>query len=190
MDPRTAEIESTTPLTRERIGELVERHHGVLRTYVHGRASPLVRSRESLSDVVQSTLRELCEDAGGLAFASEAAFLGWLYTVAAHKIVSKHRYHAADRRAARLEEPLPEDSRDIPADESGSPTRSAARREDLERLAAALGDLKERDRRIFVMRRLYGVPAKAIAVELGIAESTVRGRLHAALTELAARLRP
>lgn len=188
MDSPSAEIDSTTPLSRERIGVLVERHRGMLRTYVRGRASPLVRSRESLSDVVQSTLRELCEDAGGLAFASEAAFLGWLYTVAAHKIVSKHRYHAADRRASRLEVSMPEDSGELPEDESGSPTRSVARREDHERLAAAIASLAERDRQIFVMRKLYDVPASRIAQELGIAESTVRGRLHVVVTELAARL--
>jgi RNA polymerase sigma-70 factor (ECF subfamily) len=190
MDSRAAELESTTPLSRERIGVLVERHHGMLRTYVRGRASPLVRSREGLSDIVQSTLRELCEDAGGLSFASEDAFLGWLYTVAAHKIVSKHRYHAADRRASGVEVPMPEGSGELPIDESGSPTRSAARREDLDRLAAAVASLEERDRQIFVMRKLYDVPAKAIALELGMAESTVRGRLHAIVTELASRLRP
>jgi DNA-directed RNA polymerase specialized sigma24 family protein len=33
------------------------------------------------------------------------------------------------------------------------------------------------------------VPASRIAEELGIAESTVRGRLHVVVTELAARLR-
>lgn len=190
MDTRAAEVESTTPLSRERIGVLVERHHGMLRTYVRGRASPLVRSRESLSDIVQSTLRELCEDVGGLTFASEGAFLGWLYTVASHKIVSKHRYYSADRRTSRLEVTMPEDSREPSLDESLSPTRSAARREDLERLATALAQLEDRDRQIFVMRKLYDVPASAIAVELGIAESTVRGRLHAVMTELAARLQP
>ncbi|MFN0009391.1 MAG: RNA polymerase sigma factor [Planctomycetota bacterium] len=190
MDSREKEDESTTPLSRERIGVLVEQHHAMLRTYVRGRASPLVRSRESLSDIVQSTLRELCEDAGGLAFSSEAAFLGWLYTVAAHKIVSKHRYHSADRRASRLEVPIPEDSGELSLNDSRSPTRSAARREDLERLAAAIGCLGERDRQIFVMRKLYDVPASRIAVELGIAESTVRGRLRAVMIELASRLQP
>jgi RNA polymerase sigma factor (sigma-70 family) len=190
METRAAGTGSGESLSRERIGILVERHRAMLRTYVRGRASPLVRSRESLSDVVQSTLRELCEDAGGLRFASEAAFLGWLYTVAAHKIVSKHRYHAAERRTARVEESMPEDSGDLPIDWSGSPTRSAARHEDVERLAAALAALGERDRQIFVMRKLYDVPASRIAEELGIAESTVRGRLHVVVTELAARLRP
>ena len=190
MDPRAAEHGSTAPLSRERIGILVERHRAMLRTFVRGRASPLVRARESLSDVVQSTLRELCEDADALEFASEDAFLGWLYTVAAHKIVSKHRYHAAERRDPKLERPMPEDSRELEEDESRSPARSAARREDLERFAEALTGLGERDRQIFVMRKLYDVPASRIAAELGIAESTVRGRVHAAMTELAARLRP
>ena len=190
MDLHAARTGATTTLSRERIGVLVERHRGLLRTYVRGRASPLVRSRESLSDVVQSTLRELCEDAGGLVFESEAAFLGWLYTVAAHKIVSKHRYHAADRRSSRVERPMPEDSRELSGDESRSPTRSAARREDVDRLAAALASLGERDRQFLVMRKVYDVPASRIAAELGIAESTVRGRLHVVVTELASRLKP
>lgn len=191
MDLRAIDTQAAAPpLSRERIGVLVERHRVMLRTYVRGRASPLVRSRESLSDVVQSTLRELCEDASELAFASEAAFLGWLYTVAAHKIVSKHRYHAAEQRTSRREVSMPEDSRDLPIDEGCSPTGCAARHEDLERLAAALARLGERDRQMFVMRKLFDVPASRIAQELGIAESTVRGRLHAIVTELASRLRP
>ena len=85
---------------------------------------------------------------------------------------------------------MPEDSGELPVGESGSPTQSAARREDLDRLAAAVASLEERDRQIFVMRKLYDVPAKTIAAELGIAESTVRGRLHAIVTELASRLQP
>ena len=174
------------------VADLAERHIARLRAYVRLRAGSLLRSRESLSDVVQSTLRELLDGATGLEFANEAQFRCWLYTAATHKIVSKNRYWSAAMRNPDREQALSAELWDLPERDSGSPSRSPTRfvvhGEDLERLRAAFADLDEQDRRILAMRKLFDVPASTIAAELGIAESTVRWRLGVLMTELASRL--
>lgn len=178
------------PLSADEVAALAERYLSFLRDHVRRLAGPLVRQRESLSDLVQSALRELFESAPGLAFESEAAFRSWLCTAATHKIVSKHRYHAAQRRAAEREEPLSGGLWDLAAESAVelSPPGAAARGEELERLRDAIDALDEQDRQIVVLRKLLDVPTPAIAERIGMPESTVRWRLARALVELATRL--
>jgi RNA polymerase sigma factor (sigma-70 family) len=172
--------------------ETIERHVSLLRSYVRLRAGPLLRSREALSDIVQSTLRELLEDARGLRFESEAAVRSWLYKVATHKIISKQRYHAAERRNPERELALSDEMWDLPERDASSPSRSPTRQlvrlEELELLQRAFDELDDEDRQILAMRRFFDLPTAVIAAELGLAESTVRGRLGRIQAELASRL--
>ena len=170
---------------------MLERYMRPLRTFVRLQAGPLLRAREPLSDVVQSTLREAWEARGTFEYTSEAAFRGFLYTVAAHKIISKNRYWAAQKRALENE-----DSQanlwQLPQSEGSSPSKSPSRHliheEEVERLREAFAELDAQDQQILSMRRVFDVPASEIAAQLGIAESTVRWRLGVIQTELASRL--
>src|SRR5690349_22178395 len=96
--------EETGTISLQQFEELLERHMRPLRTYVRLQAGPLLRAREPLSDVVQSTLREAWEARETFQFTGEAAFRGFLYTIAAHKIISRNRYWAAQKRAPVHEE--------------------------------------------------------------------------------------
>src|SRR5262249_51566162 len=154
-------------------------------------AGPLLRAREPLSDVVQSTLREAWEARASFQYTGEAAFRGFLYTIAAHKIISRNRYWAAQKRAPENEESqallwdLPQSEGSSP---SKSPTKHLIHEEEVERLRVAFLELDEQDQQIVSMRRIFDVPAAEIAKQLGIAESTVRWRLGVIQTELASRL--
>jgi RNA polymerase sigma-70 factor (ECF subfamily) len=54
-------------------------------------------------------------------------------------------------------------------------------RHELARVQAALADLPERARRIFIMRRIDGLSQKEIAGELGISESVVENEASRSL---------
>jgi RNA polymerase sigma-70 factor (ECF subfamily) len=168
------------------LSHLVEKHLGQLRRYVRRRASPFVRSKEPVSDIVQSVLREACAKPE-VGHAGEASFRAWLYTVAAHKIISKQRHHAAAERSLGREEPISGSALDHGGDDR-SPSSHAEREEELERLRAALDELDPEDREVVVLRRIFDLPASEIARRNGEAESTVRWRLRRAMLRLADRL--
>ncbi|MBK7874259.1 MAG: sigma-70 family RNA polymerase sigma factor [Planctomycetes bacterium] len=180
--------------TQAELHALVERHLPVLRTFVRLNLGPVVRSKEAVSDIVQSAARELFETLDGFTFRGDDAFRGYLCQVAANKILEKKRYYLAQKRDAGREEALDAEDYYELADVEGdsnprSPQKIAMRREELARLQELFDALDERDRRILSMRRIFGIPATEIARELGIGESTVRWRLSEIMTKLAEGLR-
>lgn len=186
--------DDTTPrvLDKRELDELIERHLSVLRYYVRLRAGPLLRSKEPVSDIVQSALREILAESSGFVYTGEAAFRRWIHRIATNKIISKHRYHVAAMRNATREEALASRVWDLPqpgdSSPEHSPSRHAVHNEDLERLQAAFDELDDEDRQILSMRRIFDIPTTQIAEELGLAESTVRWRLATIMAKLASRM--
>jgi RNA polymerase sigma factor (sigma-70 family) len=179
-------------LTRSQWRELIERHAPRLRAYVRLQASPSLRAKEPVDDLVQSVVRELLTGGEEFTYAGEAAFKSYMYTVAQHTIVSKRRYHEAAMRGTEREVHLSDALWELPERDrgsiAGSPSRCVEHAEDLDRLRAAFAALNEDDRRILTMRRIFDIPAAEIARELGLAESTVRWRLSVILTDLASKM--
>lgn len=62
-----------------------------------------------------------------------------------------------------------------------SPERTAAARQELDRVQAALATLSERARRIFVMRKVEGLSQKEIADTLGVSEAVVENEASRSL---------
>ena len=86
------------------VDELLERHLPGLRAFVRLKAGALVRFRESESDIVQSTCREVLERLDEFRHGGEAGFRHWLYTTALRKILDKHEHYTAQKRDVRREE--------------------------------------------------------------------------------------
>jgi RNA polymerase sigma-70 factor, ECF subfamily len=174
------------------LDDLLAQHLELLRYYVRLRAGPLLRSREPISDIVQSTLRELLHERATFQYSTEAAFRRWLYQVATHKIISKNRYHLAQMRDAAREEVLESRLWDVPqqgsSSPSASPSRHAAHVEDLEQLERAFDELDEEDRQIVAMKKVFDLPSNEIGKALDMPESTVRWRLARAMAKLASKL--
>ncbi len=145
-----------------------------------------MRSKEPLSDLVQSVVREACA-ARSPELEDDASFRSWLCTIAAHKIISKNRYYAAERRDAARETAVSEPTRELQARDDASPSLRVERAEELDRLRRALDELDPVDREILILRRIFDVPTAEIARRTSLAPSTVRGRLAQVLTELACR---
>jgi RNA polymerase sigma factor (sigma-70 family) len=165
----------------------IQDHIALLRRYVRAKAGRGVRSKEPLSDLVQSVMREACE-AGALDHADEAALRSWLCTIAAHKIISKSRYYSAERRDPARERSIEEEGHGLAGGPESSPTFLAERDEELQRLRRVLDELDPLDREILILRRIFDVPTAEIARRTSLAPSTVRDRLGRVLTGIASRL--
>ncbi|MBL9186345.1 MAG: RNA polymerase sigma factor [Opitutaceae bacterium] len=62
-------------------------------------------------------------------------------------------------------------------DESEGVSETVARNQELELLTQAIQSLPDRCRRIFTLRKLYGLSQREIAARLGISESTVENQI-------------
>jgi RNA polymerase sigma-70 factor (ECF subfamily) len=187
MDSTSQSSTDSSVLPPHDLGRRIEDHVGLLRRYLRAKTGRVVRSKEPLSDLVQSVVREAWA-ARPLAHEDDAAFRSWLCTIAAHKIISKNRYYSAERRDPARERPIPEETRELTGGEEVSPILRVQRDEELERLRTVLDDLEPLDREILILRRIFDVPTAEIARKLSLAPSTVRGRLGRVMTEIASRL--
>jgi RNA polymerase sigma factor (sigma-70 family) len=170
---------------------LLERHLPAVRTYVRMRLDPWLRSREAVSDLVQSSLRELLAARNGLRFENEEAFRAYLFTCVTNKILDKRRYWNREKRDPAREHSL--DSEDLhfstilrsPA--SSSPSALVVRGEQIRLLQDAFDSLDERAQQLFSMHFIFGLQPTHIGNELGTPETSVRrelARLQAALASV------
>ncbi|MCB9882072.1 MAG: sigma-70 family RNA polymerase sigma factor [Planctomycetes bacterium] len=168
------------------IDELIARVLPDLRRYVRIRLGPLVAARESASDIVQSTCRELFTGLAQFEYRGWASFRHWLFQAAVRKIVQRQRYYEAERRdVKRVEaEPAPDDALG-----SGTPTPSheAMAHETEERLLLALDHLNDAERAQYAAFFVLGMTPHEVAEEQGItfeAARKQRSRLVAKLAHL------
>ena len=175
-------------LDQPKLEDLVEEHSSVLHTYVSYRLDGGLRQKEPVSDIVQSALREVLANPGRFTYQGPEAFRAFLIRAVEHKIANKRRYHEADKRRGEHDPVSNLDG--VRARDPGGPTPSEAvlHQESLERLAAALDELDEDDRRLLTMRRFAGLSVEAIAAELELAPSTVRHHLGRIMTSLSQKL--
>ncbi len=95
-----------------------------------------------------------------------------LFTTARHLALDQLR-----RRAIVPMEALADSAGETFADEAPGIAETVGRRQELALLAEAIQMLPERCRRILTLRKIYGLPQKEIARQLGIAEHTVEAQV-------------
>ncbi|MCA9320002.1 MAG: hypothetical protein KDB53_04670, partial [Planctomycetes bacterium] len=116
------------------IDDLLSRHLPGLRAFVRLNAGAAIRAKESASDLVQSTCREILQDFGDFEYRGDAAFRHWLYTAALRKILDRDRFYRRDKRDRAREVSPPRGSssgRDlgVPYERVFSPSDQAMARE-------------------------------------------------------------
>lgn len=149
---------------------LYDEHGAALWRY----ALRLTGDRARAEDVVQETLLKAWQHPAVTADADRSA-RAWLFTVARNMIIDERRSARFRNEAA---EPVPDDV----ADRASSDEVDSALNRIL--LSTALAQLTEEHRA--VVRRAYyqGWTTAQIAADLGIAEGTVKSRLHYAMRAL------
>lgn len=178
---------------REALEQLLARHLPGLEAFVRLRVGRAFGAREGASDVVQSTVRDLLENADSFRHGGEAAFRHWIYATAARKIADKHAFHGAARRDRGREGGVPGAAGEAdPLAElfarSASPTQRVQAAELLQRLEGAFAHLADDEREVVLLSRVAGLPRAEVAAAMGRSENAVRNLLHRTLIKLAERL--
>src|SRR5262249_2644415 len=119
----------------------------------------------------------------------------WLRRILLNNLADEVRRQGAQKRDAALERSLDAAMEDsaarlegwLAADQS-SPSQVADRHEQLLRLAEAVSELPENQRRAVELHHLRGRPLAEIADDLGVSKPAVAGLLHRGLKALRRRL--
>lgn len=161
-----------TPEQDRWFADQLQPHEPMLRAWLRSNFP----SDVDVDDIVQEALvRVLQVHAEGTVHAPKA-----LLFVTARNLVLMHLRHKAVARV----DPLTEIELWGILDESANVTQAVARAEELEALTKAIQSLPTRCRQILTLRKIYGMPQKAVAAELGIAEHTVEVQGAIALRKL------
>jgi len=184
-------VERATRGDAQAIESLLTRNLPALRAWVRLRCGPMLRARESASDIVQSACREVLADIDRFRWNGEAGFRAWLYATTARKIADRADHWQTQKREAAREVPLhapgPDgDTQVLDVYRSfASPSAAAAGRETMERIERAFEALDDGEREIVVLARIAGLSSKEIGEKLGCNEAAARQRLFRALAKLA-----
>lgn len=184
----------------EAVELLLERHLPELRAFVRLRAGPGLRARESASDLVQSTCREVLTHIDRFQFPSDSAFRRWMFTMAMRKIANRAEHFAAAKRAEPGAAGVPGDR--IDAELGGgdellaacyqrfsSPSYRMGIKDEIELVESAFDSLTEEQREVVTLAHVVGLSRAEIGAELGKSENAVRIVLHRALARLAERVK-
>jgi RNA polymerase sigma factor (sigma-70 family) len=170
-----------------RIAETIEREQGRLRNFIRKR----VPDRRDVEDVLQDVFFELVEAQRLMKPIEEVG--AWLFRVARNRIIDRFR---KKRPESSTTAPLSSDTEEgdagsledlLPSAEAG-PEAAYARGVLLDELAAALGELPEDQRFVFVAHELEGKSFRELASETGINVNTLLSRKHYAVRHLRRRL--
>lgn len=172
-----------------RIAETVEREQGRLRGFIRKRVPDL----EDAEDVLQDVFSELVEAYRLLKPIEEVG--AWLFRVARNRIIDRFRKKKPGSSIAEaLQSPDGEQGARagsledlLPSPEAG-PEAAYARGVLLEELDAALEELPEEQRFVFVAHELEGRSFRELAAETGIGVNTLLSRKHYAVLHLRRRL--
>ena len=168
---------------------LVRRHQSPLYNF----ALRQLRSPSAAEEVVQDAFVRVVHSAAE--FKHAARFSTWLYTITRNLCIDHVRKRAL-RNHPSLDEPKHggDSAGDGPtlgertADSRSNVERTAVAAEIRERLLAAVDELPDEQREVFLLREVSNVPFKEIAEIVGVPENTVKSRMRYALERLQAAL--
>jgi RNA polymerase sigma-70 factor (ECF subfamily) len=175
------------------VEELIALHLPRLRAFIRLRAGAPLRARESASDLIQSTCREILENVDRFQYGGEANFRYWLFTTAQRKIADRLEYYKAAKRNVEREVPLEARSKQdaLLADcysQIASPSEQAVANELRDRMEAAFGKLNAEQREVILLAKVVGLSRSEIAEKMGRSVGAIRMLLSRSLSLLASSL--
>ena len=169
----------------QRISEAVERERARLGNFIRRR----VADQGDAEDILQDVFYELVEAYRMMKPVEQVT--AWLFRVARNRITDLFR---RKKREARIEPTtFAEDGERLswedllPSPDAG-PQAALARSMLLEELDAALDELPEEQREVFIAHELMGYSFKELAAQSGVSMNTLLSRKHYAVVDLRQRL--
>lgn len=184
-DPRTDEdlMEAFAAGERRAFDVLVHRHSRPLYNFLLRSVHEPSRAEELLQDVLFRVIRSKHR------YRRSAKFTTWMFTIARNLCVDESR-RAKFRCHESLDRPAAAGRGDgrsrlavTPADDVPTDARAEAPRL-RQRLAAAVEQLPDDQREVFLMRQLGGLSFREIGEAVGAPENTVKSRMRYALEKL------
>ena len=161
---------------------LLTRHERKIYNYCYR----FVRNRELANDLAQETFLRVVKSARR--YSPKAKFTTWLYTIARNQSIDALR-RAKHRRHPSLDQPYggDPDGRVLGEKVAGHSPEGYGRTDAKQiraRVEAAIGELSDEQREVFVMREFQRMPFKEIADIVGVPEGTIKSRMRYALENL------
>jgi RNA polymerase sigma factor (sigma-70 family) len=169
----------------ERISKAVDREQSRLRNFIHRR----IANPQDAEDILQDVFYELVEAYRMMKPVEQVT--AWLFRVARNRIADvfrrKKREALSNGPAINEEgETLPWEDL-LPSPDAG-PHAALARNVLLEELDAALDELPDEQREVFIAHELMGYSFKELAAQTGVSVNTLLSRKHYAVAHLRRRL--
>jgi RNA polymerase sigma factor (sigma-70 family) len=169
----------------QRITDVIAREQGRLRTFIRKR----VPNEADVEDVLQEVFYELVE--AYRLMKPVQHFSAWMFQVARNRIIDLFRAKktdalrndlagAADGAPLLLEDLLPSPN--------AGPEADYARNVLMEEIDAALEELPDQQRQVFIAHELLGYSFKELAAQTGVSVNTLLSRKHYAVRHLRKRL--
>jgi RNA polymerase sigma factor (sigma-70 family) len=170
----------------QRISEAVRRERGRLRNFIRSR----VRDEADAEDILQEVFYELVETYRLMKPVEQVS--AWLFRVARNRIIDLFRKRKPETLESEISDTAEEGEtltfEDLLPSPDGGPEAVYARTVLLEELDAALDELPEEQREVFVGHELEGRSFKDLAAETGVSINTLLSRKHYAVIHLRERL--
>lgn len=170
----------------QRISEAINREESRLRNFIRRR----VADREDAEDVLQDVFYELVEAYRLMRPVEQVT--AWLFRVARNRITDLFRRKT--REALRNQtSAITEDGETLPLEDllpspDAGPDAAYARSVLLDELDAALDELPDEQREVFIAHEWMGYSFKELAAETGVSVNTLLSRKHYAVLHLRQRL--
>ena len=172
----------------ERLSDAVSRNRARLRNFIRKR----VADQADAEDILQDVLYELVENYELIG--SLDGVTAWLFRVARNRIIDLFRRKQREGRRTEPVAPAGDEPSAfavenlLPSADDG-PEAAYARSVLLDELEAALEELPDEQRDVFIAHELMGYSFKEIAAETGASVSALLSRKHYAVLHLRDRLR-
>src|SRR5580704_9203949 len=170
----------------ERLTETIGREQGRLRNFIRRR----VADESEAEDILQDVFYELVEAYRLMKPIEQVG--AWLYRVARNRIIDGFRKKKPEPFSA-MKDPDAEEGDSLSLEEllpspDAGPDAAYARSILLEELAAAVDELPEEQREVFLAHEFEGMSFKEISAETGMSVNTLLSRKHQAVLHLRRRL--
>jgi RNA polymerase sigma factor (sigma-70 family) len=183
----TLSLRFMTEEQNHRIAETIEREQARLRNFIRKR----VLDESEVEDILQEVFYELVQ---AYRLMKPLERVGaWLFRVARNRIIDRFRGRRREAAGTSLPSAVEEAERfpweDLLPSRDASPEAAYARQVLMEEIDAALDELPEEQREVFVAHEFEGRSFRELAAATGLSVNTLLSRKHYAVLYLRRRLR-